>query len=141
MLNFNFYFNLKLEVERKAKGRTGWPSEVWSTELKRKLNDNNSQQPNQPANKIYINNTSPSSSINSSSSSSSSSSLFSVPNGINQTRYLTKEHFNFAPEDTKANFLLNSASCYSTFVGGNNFASINPIADNNITWLQYYNNI
>lgn len=32
---------IKLEVERKAKGRTGWPSEVWSTELKRNTNSGN----------------------------------------------------------------------------------------------------
>jgi hypothetical protein len=32
---------IKLEVERKTKGRTGWPQSVWSTELKRKFNHNN----------------------------------------------------------------------------------------------------
>ena len=32
---------LKEEVERKAKGRTGWPSEVWSIELKKRFNENN----------------------------------------------------------------------------------------------------
>lgn len=42
-LNFICVF-LKEEVERKAKGRTGWPSEVWSIELKKKLNENNGHQ-------------------------------------------------------------------------------------------------
>jgi heart-and neural crest derivatives-expressed protein 2 len=40
---FNFYCIFKQEVERKAKGRTGWPPDVWATELKRKFNDNNSK--------------------------------------------------------------------------------------------------
>lgn len=42
------FFNLNViilkfqqEVERKAKGRTGWPPDVWATELKKKFNDNN----------------------------------------------------------------------------------------------------
>lgn len=30
---------IKLEVERKSKGRTGWPADVWSSEMKRKIND------------------------------------------------------------------------------------------------------
>lgn len=33
---------IKLEVERKSKGRTGWPAEVWSTEMKKKINDSTS---------------------------------------------------------------------------------------------------
>lgn len=32
---------IKLEVERKSKGRTGWPAEVWATELKREFNHSN----------------------------------------------------------------------------------------------------
>ena len=31
---------IKLEVERKTKGRTGWPPDVWATELKKKFNNN-----------------------------------------------------------------------------------------------------
>lgn len=31
---------IKLEVERKSKGRTGWPPDVWATELKKKFNNN-----------------------------------------------------------------------------------------------------
>lgn len=42
--NLFMWFYEQLEVERKAKGRTGWPSEVWSTELKKKLNDSNPNQ-------------------------------------------------------------------------------------------------
>lgn len=42
---------MKAEVERKTKGRTGWPSEVWSTELKKKLNDSNSNMQNSNANR------------------------------------------------------------------------------------------
>ena len=33
---------IKLEVERKSKGRTGWPADVWSSEMKRKINDSTS---------------------------------------------------------------------------------------------------
>jgi len=31
---------IKMEVERKSKGRTGWPPDVWATELKKKFNNN-----------------------------------------------------------------------------------------------------
>lgn len=37
---------IKLEVERKSKGRTGWPAEVWATELKREFNHSNIEQRN-----------------------------------------------------------------------------------------------
>ncbi len=30
---------IKMEVERKSKGRTGWPPDVWATELKKKFNN------------------------------------------------------------------------------------------------------
>ncbi|RNA15272.1 putative heart- and neural crest derivatives-expressed protein 2-like isoform X2, partial [Brachionus plicatilis] len=33
---------IKLEVERKSKGRTGWPADVWSSEMKKKINDSTS---------------------------------------------------------------------------------------------------
>jgi heart-and neural crest derivatives-expressed protein 2 len=35
---------IKMEVERKSKGRTGWPPEVWATELKKKFNNSNPNQ-------------------------------------------------------------------------------------------------
>ncbi len=31
---------IKMEVERKSKGRTGWPPDVWATELKKKFVNN-----------------------------------------------------------------------------------------------------
>lgn len=31
---------IEMEVERKSKGRTGWPPDVWATELKKKFNNN-----------------------------------------------------------------------------------------------------
>ncbi|CAF0987459.1 unnamed protein product [Brachionus calyciflorus] len=44
---------IKIELERKSKGRTGWPAEVWSSEMKKKMND----QPmpnNKKVNSAYI---------------------------------------------------------------------------------------
>ncbi len=55
---------IKLEVERKAKGRTGWPSDVWSTELKKKFNENasgthtyinNQQNISKPSHNYFVN--------------------------------------------------------------------------------------
>ena len=37
---------IKLEVERKTKGRTGWPPDVWATELKKKFNNSPNTAPN-----------------------------------------------------------------------------------------------
>lgn len=42
---------IKLEVERKSKGRTGWPPDVWATELKKKFN-NNQKMTNNSSNKM-----------------------------------------------------------------------------------------
>lgn len=73
---------IKLEVERKAKGRTGWPSEVWSTELKRNTNNSGNHHNKATTGGGGVVMTSPSS-INS--SLSSSSSLLSI-NGTGFSR-------------------------------------------------------
>lgn len=48
---------IKLEVERKSKGRTGWPPDVWATELKKKFNNNQSMPNHNSSNKMSSCNT------------------------------------------------------------------------------------
>ena len=47
---------IKIEVERKSKGRTGWPAEVWSSEMKKKMNETPSVSNNNKKSNNFNNN-------------------------------------------------------------------------------------